>query len=579
MTTGEDQERPTRQPRVEDLWTRFVAREVLSAEERIELAGALERDEVLRRRLIQDLQLEGVLRAAGEIDRGQEHVVAQVKALVTAHGRTEEVVAAVRRQLEAKVADRRWAVEAAAAPSRRTRVVRWLTASALVASGAAAVLLLRPQGDSTPTEAPQAASPGSRSRGRLVPPASRGDFYRAPVTVPGTTDQRPRPIVARLEAIEGPAYRHGPDGIRRAAPSLDIAEGDWISTSGGGARARLEGPGGSRLDISGDASLGITAEPTSGGPRQVAGQTAPSRPAAPGGRVDVRVFLAHGRASAVLPPARGGPALVLTSPHAIVSGEGTVRLDVASATTRVEVREGRARVLALGVQRGTDVSAGQLAMVSAEDLQPPRAQNVQREALLLLGPDDTKEAPAPLGTLRGSEELLKARLERLGFQVHVADAGAMTPDRARSAQLIVFSSSVNSKQLRPWFAELPVGMLVLESTGFERLGLTGTVWRRDLGPAPPMAEITIQNPGAGDRAVGGQRHHGRRRRPRRAHRTNGRRDAALQRRGHRLDPQAGAAAQGPHLQRGRLRVPRLRRVDPTPGRAGRRRVGRGTGEG
>ena len=90
---------------------------------------------MLRRRLIQDLQLEGVLRAAGEIERGQEHVVAQVKALVTAHGRTEEVVAAVRRQLEAKAAARRWAIEAAAAPSRRTRVVRWLTAAALVASG------------------------------------------------------------------------------------------------------------------------------------------------------------------------------------------------------------------------------------------------------------------------------------------------------------------------------------------------------------------------------------------------------------------------------------------------------------
>jgi hypothetical protein len=184
----------------------------------------------------------------------------------------------------------------------------------------------------------------------------------------------------------------------------------------------------------------------------------------------------------------------VSSPHALVSGEGTIRLDVATATTRVEVREGRARVSALGVQRGTDVTAGQLAMVSAEHLQPPRAQNAPREALLLTGPDDTKEPLATPGALRGSEELLKTRLERLGFQVHVADAGAMTPERARVAALIVFSSSVNSKQLRPWFAELPVPMLVLESTGFERLGLTGTVWRRDLGPAPPMAEITIQNP-------------------------------------------------------------------------------------
>jgi hypothetical protein len=70
----------------------------------------------------------------------------------------------------------------------------------------------------------------------------------------------------------------------------------------------------------------------------------------------------------------------------------------------------------------------------------------------------------------------------------------MTPERARAARLIVFSSSVSSRQLRSWFAELPVGMLVLESTGFERLGLIGTVWRRDLGPAPPQTEVIIQNP-------------------------------------------------------------------------------------
>ena len=37
-------------------------------------------------------------------------------------------------------------------------------------------------------------------------------------------------------------------------------------------------------------------------------------------------------------------------------------------------------------------------------------------------------------------------------------------------------------------------MLVLESTGFEQLGLTGTRWRRDIGPAPPLAEITIAEP-------------------------------------------------------------------------------------
>src|SRR3954471_10233234 len=87
---------------LDDLWTRFVARHQLSAAERAQLVAAIEGDEIFRRRMINDLQMDGALRAVGEIDRGQEKLVAKVKALVTAAGRTEEVVAAVRRRIEAK---------------------------------------------------------------------------------------------------------------------------------------------------------------------------------------------------------------------------------------------------------------------------------------------------------------------------------------------------------------------------------------------------------------------------------------------------------------------------------------------
>ena len=37
-------------------------------------------------------------------------------------------------------------------------------------------------------------------------------------------------------------------------------------------------------------------------------------------------------------------------------------------------------------------------------------------------------------------------------------------------------------------------MMVLESTGFEQLGLTGARWKRDVGPAPPVSDIVIENP-------------------------------------------------------------------------------------
>ncbi len=491
---------------LEELWTRFIAGELLGAAERTTLAAALERDEVFRRRLVHDLQLDGVLRAAAEIERGDDGIVDAVKALVAASTRTEEVVAAVRKQLEAKAAARAEparvapgarlrtgsepAVPAgrrpggevppagrarpgrpAAPPPASRRTSRVLAASVLVASAAAALLILLPRLEPG-TAPPPGASPGE-SGGRFA--ASRSPA--PPSASPAPRWQRegagPRPGFARLEAIEGPVYRHAADGTRRAAPELELAAGDWVSTSGSTARARVHGPGGSRIELAGDAVVGLSPDAS--------------------GQAEARVFVASGRATAVVPAGTRGPTLLLASPHAIVSGTGTVRIDVASALTRVEVREGRARVSALGVQRGTDVEAGQLALVSAEELQPPRAQTA-REALLLVGPDDTKEEPPPPEGLRGSEERLKVRLERLGFQVSVVDAGTLSLEQARAVSLIVLSSSVATKQLRVWFAELAVPMLVLESTGFEQLGLTGTRWRRDVGPAPPLAEILIQDP-------------------------------------------------------------------------------------
>jgi hypothetical protein len=458
--------------RLEEMWTRFVAGEALEREERSTLAAALEGDEVLRRRMILDLQLDGALRAAGEVERGQEHVVDMVKALVTAAGRTEEVVAAVRKQLEAKAAAAR------RGPGRAQRSWgRPVAVGAVVLTGAAALALLLPRLDRPP---PSPAEVDRSANGSDATAASRGapkrwPFQAAPTPGRETVATQPaRPIVVgRLEAIDGPAYRHGADGTRRAAPSLELAAGDWVSTSGAGARARLAGPGGSRIELQGDAVAGLVAD----GPDQVA----------------ARFFIAHGRAVAVVPASTGGSPLVLASPHAIVNGTGTMHLEVGASVTRVQVRQGRARVSALGVQRGTDVAAGQLALVSGDDLQPPRTQNA-REALLVTGPDDTKEDPAPPNGLRGSEERLKARLERLGFAVTVVDGGDLLPDRARAAALLVLSSSVSSKQLRGWFAELPVPMLVLESTGFEQLGLTGTRWKRDVGPAGPQAEVVITDP-------------------------------------------------------------------------------------
>jgi hypothetical protein len=460
--------------RLEELWTRFLARQPLGAEDRAYLAAALERDEAFRRRMIQDLQLDGALRAAGEIDRGQESLIATVRALVTAAGHTEQVVAAVRKRIEAK-AGARTVPTVPPVRSRLGRAARLAGTGLLMAGAAAALVLLISRRDVPTGSSPEA---GDRRGTALAP--GQDQPTRAPGPGRGSTTTPPsaggpRAIIARLETIHGRAYLHGADGTQRAAPRLELAAGDWVSISGPMALARLSGPGGSRIEIAGDAVAGLAANP-----------------ADPTG---ARLFIAHGRATAVVPPSVGAAGLVLASPQAIVTGAGTLRLEVGPATTRIEVRAGRARVSALSVQHATDLQAGQFALVRADDLQPPRAQLGAREALLLTGPDDTKEEPPPPEGLRGSEERLKARLERLGFQVTVLAAAALTPERAREAAVLVFSSSVSSNLLEPAIAELPVPLLVLESTGLEQLGLTGRRWRRDIGTAPPLTDVVIENPG------------------------------------------------------------------------------------
>ncbi len=474
--------RPARpDARIETLWVRFVAHETLTPEERLELAGALERDEGLRQRLVQDLQIEGALQAAGDIERGQEKLVASVRALVTAAGHTEKVVEAVRHQLEARarVGTVRLSPHGAAS-ARRARIARGVTFSVLLASAAAAIVMLRPNvqpvGPAVSDPGPAALAesmPSSRVPGGGVTGARGAAGQQPAVTVaPAPTDTTR--FAAQVETVAGTVYRQGPDGTRRASASLPLGPGDWIWTSGLNARARVTGPGGARVELEGDAVASVSADAARSG--------------------GARFFLAHGRATGFVPARAAGPLLVLASPHALVSGSGTIRLDVGAALTRVEVREGRARVSALGVQRGTDVETGQLAIVSPDDLQPPRAQAAPREAFLLVGPDDTKEGAIPTDTLRGSEQRLKTRLERIGFAVQVAEAGTLRPDRARTAALLVLSSSVSTSLLSAGFAELPVPMVVLESTAFQELGLTGPRWKHDVGPVPSMTDLLITAP-------------------------------------------------------------------------------------
>jgi hypothetical protein len=116
----------------------------------------------------------------------------------------------------------------------------------------------------------------------------------------------------------------------------------------------------------------------------------------------------------------------------------------------------------------------------------------QRAALLIA-------ADAPARTTGAADELLRTRLEQLGFGVDVVateDHEPVARESVDRAQVVVLSPSIYTDSLTDELVALPVPMVALESSAFTRLGLTGPVWKRDLGPADQRyREVLITNAG------------------------------------------------------------------------------------
>jgi hypothetical protein len=103
-----------------------------------------------------------------------------------------------------------------------------------------------------------------------------------------------------------------------------------------------------------------------------------------------------------------------------------------------------------------------------------------KRAVVLMGVED---AEAPVRQSK-TDEPLTSRLEELGFAVDVVpldDRTTSLPGELRQASVVVLSPTLLAGELSDDLVELPVPMVVLETSAFTRLGLTGPVWKRDLG--------------------------------------------------------------------------------------------------
>jgi ferric-dicitrate binding protein FerR (iron transport regulator) len=142
-----------------------------------------------------------------------------------------------------------------------------------------------------------------------------------------------------LERAEGEVRLRRGDRAEPVRAGQAVLAGDGLETVGSKAAARLAFPDGTRVELAGETAL-----------RDIFDRQA--------GR-GARAFVARGTVTAEVPPQKADQPLMLTTPHGEVRVLGTwLRLVVEAAprgTTRLEVRDGRARLTRASDGKGVDV--------------------------------------------------------------------------------------------------------------------------------------------------------------------------------------------------------------------------------
>lgn len=323
----------------------------------------------------------------------------------------------------------------APAPARsRWRPRAWLAGLGWITAAATAAwfLWLRP-----PRPAPPPVADGTAEA-----PAQQPEPPRAPLAA--SPDARPWAVITSAArgvfAIDG-AQPHP------AQPGMRLHAGDGVVTAGADGRAILLLGDGTRVDVDPDTVIARGAPPGAG--EAGAGS----------------LLLARGVLQVLRAPASTAPLgeLRIETPHGrVLLASARARVQVGGEGTRLDVNAGRARLVGPGRGGAAEIAAGQYAL-TAGDGAVTRGSRGARRALLLAG----------ARTLHPADAAIRARLEKLGFEVTSATTATLDPSAAADTTVLVISSSVSPQDVDARVRDLPVPILTWEVGLYPVLGMTG----------------------------------------------------------------------------------------------------------
>jgi len=193
-----------------------------------------------------------------------------------------------------------------------------------------------PEKPAAPTPIPAPPPPAAPAPAKPIPPAAEATPQPVEAARPGPKPERKETVVAlaKVEGVFGQAFS-GQIPLQRGQ---EIFPGQGVETGGGESGAIVALADGTRLELR---------------PETAVNEIMPA-----GAR---RVSLRQGTLVAAVPKA--GPTMTLVTPHAEVAVAAAARLALtASEGTRLEVKEGRAKLLRVDDKAAVEVGAGHYAV-------------------------------------------------------------------------------------------------------------------------------------------------------------------------------------------------------------------------
>ena len=464
--------------RLEELWSRWITSGPLSPAEERELATALGEDAALRDELLADQRLEGALQALGRGRLDQEAFARQFTKRVAAERDGRGFVSSVERRMRAEgvLVNGSHGGPATAAPSTGTSpsgthpvvpvapaAPRRLWAWAFMLVPAAALVALIPGLVNRQVNDPRSATATTERTGGTTP--APGGAAPRPAAGPGAAPATG--ALARVEKVVGAAYVLDHATKTPARPGMSVERGRGLLTVGPESRLDIAFLDSSTMHLEGDTAL----LQLSDGATTARGKEA---------------FLARGRLTADVAPQPAGRPLLVSTPHSEATVLGTrFTLRVDALSTRLDVERGRVQLVKLAGGAPAVVGAAEFAVASDRLAAALTVTSRLRGTALLL---------AGNLLLSPEDELVKKRLEGLGFEVRVRGGGTPDAEELRRAALVLISASVSSVDINTYYREVAVPIIAWEPALFPDLGMTGPKESGECAAARSTGDAVIKNP-------------------------------------------------------------------------------------